>query len=1045
MASKNLLGIAVAAATLAIAGCNTSSTDGSERVDLTPVESGQPGTIPNRFAPIFSAGNSDVPLNTDLLFGDVDTALTVSDGTAQTADTTPPVTTAINDLAGFSQTAAFDLEFNQPIDPATVVAGETVFLIELKNFEDNDAIDALSFTSIQSAIGDGVPFELPGGTGVNSGPMALEDYDVSVVQTNNNSEYYIRVTPLKPLNPRTKYIVAMTNGIKALDGRTAEKSAEFETLLSNDGLPSVRLVPVRKVAKATTSIASAYITAVTETPTSVDDIILTTSFTTNGGLLGLKSMANPTFYLSKTFSVAEAQNFLQEPVDVTLSEVEKQSLYVRLATALDINNVVDIPKPRPVTFLDPTAVDGVINTGAAVGAGDGGPLAPLSPITFALNDLLGDLTGDTIQITPTGASPAYFVPGQGDVFTRYLQGVIELPNYLKPVETTGGSLAPVLDAEFKVDFAAGDALGALATKKPDFVTGENAYPLGDLDVDQFENIEVVESNVTYRFPFARKQEVADQRERQVGADQTAHYAPFMLTVPARINYQLLASATSATEGALGLSPIARDCTLVERAPVVILVHGITTSRATSVGMGAILAANCVATLAIDLPLHGIAPTNASPLLDQFAIQQVQADNGSLAFANSPYVQALANEIANGDVAADSPLALVAERHDNIQQLADSTRVPMIFSSNGNERVGDSGSAFINFVQLTRTRDNIRQAVVDLLNLSASLPNFEAALDTLAPTVATASGTTDIPILGPLLGTLPLELGDGIVPLMKLDASNVSVAGHSLGAFVATAFAAVNNDTQVSRTSDGQDLTGGFVNPNLSKFTSLVLGNGGAHIAKSLENSPSLAPRVVDGLAAAGVAQGTSNFEKFLYIAQSALDEVDPAVAAIDLAKQNSETSILLFNMVGGGALPEDRTGIALADYVTNNVSFFLPDDTVPNFAYFGREDNPFAPFVDDISGVTPLSAFVPTADAPMVGTDGLAKIIGAETYQVGQSYTTTTGPLRIETRLKKGTHSTFAAADFFPAFAEMGVQLASFIDGDPAFNGQADDVDTIED
>ena len=77
-----------------------------------------------------------------------------------------------------------------------------------------------------------------------------------------------------------------------------------------------------------------------------------------------------------------------------------------------------------------------------------------------------------------------------------------------------------------------------------------------------------------------------------------------------------------------------------------------------------------------------------------------------------------------------------------------------------------------------------------------------------------------------------------------------------------------------------------------------------------------------------------------------------------------------------------------------------------------------------------------------MGTDGLAKIIDADLYEFNGARQS---PLRIETRFKKGTHSTFAAADFFDTFAEMGVQVASFVDNAEAFNGQADDVDTIED
>ncbi|TNC84960.1 MAG: hypothetical protein CSH36_14990, partial [Thalassolituus sp.] len=97
MVKKTLLGLAIAAAAVGLSGCKTG---GDYKVDTGAVTAGSDGSTPSRITPIFSAANSQLPLNTDLVFA----SASATDGTAATADTTPPVTTALNDLPGFSTT-----------------------------------------------------------------------------------------------------------------------------------------------------------------------------------------------------------------------------------------------------------------------------------------------------------------------------------------------------------------------------------------------------------------------------------------------------------------------------------------------------------------------------------------------------------------------------------------------------------------------------------------------------------------------------------------------------------------------------------------------------------------------------------------------------------------------------------------------------------------------------------------------------------------------------------------------------------------------------
>src|SRR5690606_29565138 len=104
MVKKTLLSPAIAATAAGLAGCNVSSTDKYENdIDNTPVTSGQPGSAVSRVAPVFSPGCGQVPLAIDLVFAiniQLEAGEPGKDGTADTADTTPPVTTALNKLDG---------------------------------------------------------------------------------------------------------------------------------------------------------------------------------------------------------------------------------------------------------------------------------------------------------------------------------------------------------------------------------------------------------------------------------------------------------------------------------------------------------------------------------------------------------------------------------------------------------------------------------------------------------------------------------------------------------------------------------------------------------------------------------------------------------------------------------------------------------------------------------------------------------------------------------------------------------------------------------
>ncbi len=291
-------------------------------------------------------------------------------------------------------------------------------------------------------------------------------------------------------------------------------------------------------------------------------------------------------------------------------------------------------------------------------------------------------------------------------------------------------------------------------------------------------------NVTYRFPFAAK--------------TTEESVPLQVTLP-------MSGWVPGYAGSLTCGQIYA----VSGYPVVIYVHGITSDRTSGLALAHTLASQCVATVAIDLPMHGVA-------------------------ANNAFVSVL-----NVEKSTTFPFATVYgtdaphERHFNIAGPGGSP-APMNFttptSSDG------SGAHFTNLGYLLNTRDNNREAVMDLLNLNASLKGLDTDF-------VQAQGA-------------------------KLNLGNVNVVGHSLGGILSSVFTTVNQVAISNEAKVG-------LSSNLNPIRSLTASTAGTQVAQVLVNSATFAPVINAGLAKAGVNVGSSNYEKFLYAAQSAVDAGDP--------------------------------------------------------------------------------------------------------------------------------------------------------------------------
>jgi dienelactone hydrolase len=178
----------------------------------------------------------------------------------------------------------------------------------------------------------------------------------------------------------------------------------------------------------------------------------------------------------------------------------------------------------------------------------------------------------------------------------------------------------------------------------------------------------------------------------------------------------------------------------------------------------------------------------------------------------------------------------------------------------------SGDNFINLANLANARDTLRQGSVDLQSLYRAIVD-NAAADLTAATI----GTT-------------------------VDTGRISFVGVSLGGIVGTSFV-------------GQE-------PGL---TAAVLNVSGGGIAKILDGSPSFEPSITAGLYnAAGLVKPSGDYEGYMIIAQTMVDNADPINFASTIVTNG--TPVMMQAVMGN---PSDNFSCIL-----NGSN--CPDQVVPN-------------------------------------------------------------------------------------------------------------------
>jgi pimeloyl-ACP methyl ester carboxylesterase len=234
-------------------------------------------------------------------------------------------------------------------------------------------------------------------------------------------------------------------------------------------------------------------------------------------------------------------------------------------------------------------------------------------------------------------------------------------------------------------------------------------------------------------------------------------------------------------------------------PVVIFQHGITRDRTDMLAIADGFADAGFVVVAIDQPLHGITAT-ANP------------------FYQATHERTFNLDFTNNTTGASGP--------DGI--------------------IDSSGTFFINLTSPLTSRDNLRQAVADLLGLTRSLSILDLTVD----------GVADI------------------------DTTSVHFVGHSLGGIVGGVYAGV-----------------------ASQVKTATLAMPGGKLSNLLIDSPTFGPRITAALGASGLTPNTTLFNQFLRDVQDSVDAGDPFnyIAAAAAARP-----IHLIQVVGGGAVLPDQ-------------------------------------------------------------------------------------------------------------------------------------------
>jgi pimeloyl-ACP methyl ester carboxylesterase len=733
----------------------------------------------------------------------------------------------------------------------------------------------------------------------------------------------IRISPRTPLNAESKYLVVVTNEIRDGQGDKIAASPTYKNLTDPTAtVLSAALLPVRVAIQGWERLASGWFAAATNTvraqfradPTLTDiypdlddsNVALSITFTTGGTDTVLNAMAAPETFFTKSATITAKQagisalfageiafpgtaaantldGFFQglvaTPTAPTYIEVVADGTYtsyVALASAFGAGatNVTSTD-----LFLAQTAAAtaslSVANGDSSPGAGDGGTIAATS--TGTTNALVG------LELL---AKPVSGITDKLDLSGSGLPGVTFHDTFIPIAGTTTSTLADyrltssTLNAAFanpgyimqgQIDLPYYLPSAAAPADAGNIITG--TWVANDTLVAANPALAAPSSKVTYRFPFAK----------ETGTETV----PFLLSTPNEAITPIPAGGWPVVIFQHGIFGQRGDgLPLANQLGAACLSGGVNVGNAEVVNPAGQDAPRCFATISIDMPLHGVAPTRLGGTLDALALGGLSVD-----------VAGAADSFAARDWSA-THYAGLHERHYNWTKAADGSPTEMTYDTDISGAVGNAGEFYINLGLPPASRDNLRQSSLDLVSLTASLADIDL---------------------------------DGDATTQDLNTDRVYLIGHSLGGIVGTTFAATNNNPDVLA-----------ANASLPSLKAVGFETSGGQIIRILENSDFLSAPILAGLASFGLQPQTPNYELFLNIAQAAIESGDSINFAANL--NATGTPILATEVFGDGTVETTQDQIIPPGADLVDGTYLGPKGTALNSPLGGTE-----PFIQELN------------------------------------------------------------------------------------------------
>ncbi|MCA6065075.1 hypothetical protein [Thalassolituus marinus] len=766
----------------------------------------------------------------------------------------PATVSAIFNPARATLPLATDFLFSGSTDGTVVYAkGDVDIIVDgAVNSEYNPVYDAISDLDGFSTVGQlHIPFsgslaegELPAGSaylvplnygedGPKLGELVLADpfdglpapaaikADVISYTDGEFENSVVRLSPTAPLAKDTRYLVILTNTIPDADGEPTVMPTQYQYLLGDDDLLNEKLAPARTAIQGWYQLAQGFMAAMSQDPS---DVTLAYTFTTGGTVEVLSTMAAPGNADADLASTVPAslQNYMNTTTDDAATQVAK----IAVAASVDSAKAQTIYGGHQLLKTLPAPGPRVTDFSEAVG---------VSMATV--------LTGGT---------------------TKMYTGSIELPYYSEAPSGAyeDDSIGLGADEHYACSVTtASDAAVCAAAK----ASAANVV-LGQWETD---------TNVV--------SDLVKAKAMAAGADEaTAEAAAASYIAPSENVTNLFPFAKEngkVTAPVLVVEPEAGCAKPATGWKTVIFQHGIMGNRMQSIAVADRLgkSPDCFATVAIDLPMHGLMPTDmvasgtygGAPFTGLIPMMAVVAES-----AGEDDVMTFIGK-SDADKLSDISAEVIKQRHFGLT--ADASNLPTAVTGTSADQ---SGSLYITFLHFQATRDNNRQAVMDLLNLNASIPFMDLDDD--------GNG-------GPA-NTAP-----------DFDKDNIYFAGISLGSIVGTQFVAVNN-TNTTANPNG--------NSALNRIQSAVFAVPGGGLPKLLENSQYFGGTLLAGLEASGeekgtdLSRGSESFESLMYVYQATVDSADPM--NFGGLMQLSQTPYTLIESVGDTVIPNSVDAAPLA-------------------------------------------------------------------------------------------------------------------------------------